>query len=341
MCRRLFKALWCVVLILATGCSTKWVMDADVSETQQLWVQEPRIPKARHVLTIRGFKETGTSLKSVLFGKRGHPLLRPVAVATGRDGRIAIVDAEARCVALFRASDQSYSPICGTADIDFVSPVSAIFDEELRLYVADSALGRVFVFDAQGAPLTALSTPSGGFARPTGLAYNLDRKMLYVIDTVANKIYAYSPKGELLFSFGERGTAAGQFNYPTHLFWSPAGLLYVTDAMNFRIQIFNDDGTFRTAFGSHGDGSGDFAMPKGVAVDRFGTIYVVDSLFDNVQLFTERGNFLLTLGRRGSGHGEFWLPSGAFIDSDRLYISDTYNQRVQVFQLYGNPYEQE
>jgi hypothetical protein len=43
---------------------------------------------------------------------------------------------------------------------------------------------------------------------------------------------------------------------------------------------------------------------------------------------------LLALGRRGTGPGEFWLPSGIFIDDDdKLYVCDTFNERVQVFQL--------
>jgi hypothetical protein len=62
----------------------------------------------------------------------------------------------------------------------------------------------------------------------------------------------------------------------------------------------------------------------------------VDTLFDNVQLFTWEGAFLLTLGRRGTDQGEFWLPSGIFIDDDdRLYVCDTFNHRVQVFQVVG------
>jgi DNA-binding beta-propeller fold protein YncE len=79
-------------------------------------------------------------------------------------------------------------------------------------------------------------------------------------------------------------------------------------------------------------------MPRGVAADMDGVIYVVDSLFDNVQLFDENGEFLLTVGGRGFFHGEFWLPSGLFIDNNTntLYVCDTYNKRVQVFQIMRN-----
>jgi hypothetical protein len=38
----------------------------------------------------------------------------------------------------------------------------------------------------------------------------------------------------------------------------------------------------------------------------------------------------------GSGAGQFQLPTGLFIDrSDRIYVADSYNHRVQVFRYYG------
>ena len=40
----------------------------------------------------------------------------------------------------------------------------------------------------------------------------------------------------------------------------------------------------------------------------------------------------MDFGSTGNDYGEFWLPSGIFIDdSDRIYVSDTYNHRVQIF----------
>ena len=40
----------------------------------------------------------------------------------------------------------------------------------------------------------------------------------------------------------------------------------------------------------------------------------------------------MAFGGPGHKYGELWLPSGIFIDkNDYIYISDTYNKRVQVF----------
>ena len=50
------------------------------------------------------------------------------------------------------------------------------------------------------------------------------------------------------------------------------------------------------------------------------------------------GAFLLSLGALGRERGEFWLPVGLFIGpDDRIYIADSYNQRVQVLRYIGGP----
>jgi len=77
-------------------------------------------------------------------------------------------------------------------------------------------------------------------------------------------------------------------------------------------------------------------MTKGVAADSEGNIYVVDSGRDMVKIFNREGKLLLFFGDKGNERGMFWLPAGIFIDrDDRIYVADTFNQRVQVFQFLG------
>ena len=48
------------------------------------------------------------------------------------------------------------------------------------------------------------------------------------------------------------------------------------------------------------------------------------------------GKFLLYLGTTGTGAGEFWLPNGIAISGkNEIFVTDSYNQRVQVFQYVG------
>jgi DNA-binding beta-propeller fold protein YncE len=326
--------------LLAPACASKWTVRTAPSPVALQWPYQPSKAKLTFVESLTGFSQAKGSRAAfqafVYGGAKGerNAFVLPVAVATGGDGRIAVADMGRRCVHLYIPETQGYVRLTGGKHDRISSPVAVIFDEESRLYVSDS-VGKIFGFGSDGQlRFVVASAGADALLRPTGLAYSKHRKLLYVVDTLANKVHAFDTTGKLVFSFGQRGDEANRFNFPTHIFWSPLGELYVTNSLAFRIEIFDEDGNALGSFGRHGDGSGDLAMPKGIAVDRDGVVYVVDSLFDNVQLFNRQGDFLLTLGRRGVDFGEFWLPSGAFIgDNQQLYVCDTYNRRIQVFRI--------
>jgi DNA-binding beta-propeller fold protein YncE len=244
-------------------------------------------------------------------------------------------------VHLYLPAEQKYVQIFSAKSEILQSPVGVTFDNDLKLYVSDSARGAIYVFDRNSTYLFSIKKAGAVLLqRPTGLAYSPEKQALYAVDTLAHTVYAFNTEGDYGFSFGGRGVKNGQYNFPTYINASPSGRLSVIDSMNFRVQVLDSSGKFLFLFGRHGDGSGDFAMPKGIAADINGTMYVADSLFDNVQLFDPKGQFLLTIGGRGTGHGEFWMPSGLFLDShDKLYVCDTYNRRIQIFQIMRNSNE--
>jgi len=328
------------VAALAPSCASKWALRGTPSPIALQWPYQPAKAKLTFVQSLSGVSEkkgSQTAFKAFVYGKdRGErsSFILPVAVATGPDGRIAVADLGRRCVHLYIPAEERYLKLTGGKEAKLVSPVAVVFDDDGRLYVSDSS-GKIFGFGAGGElRFTLTSAGPTPLARPTGLAYSKHRKLIYAVDTLGNTVHAFGTDGAYAFSFGRRGEAPNEFNFPTHIFWSQQGELYVTNSLAFRVEIFDEDGKPLGSFGRHGDGSGDLAMPKGIAVDRDGVVYVVDSLFDNVQLFSRQGEFLLTLGRRGTDSGEFWLPAGAFIDeNENLYVCDTYNRRIQVFRI--------
>lgn len=330
-----------VALAAALGaCTSEWALRTAAPRAALQWPYAPAPAKLTYVRSLAGFDQAASArsvLAAVVYGaasKDSNAFVLPVAVATGEDGRIAVADTGRRCVHLYVPAERRYLRLTGSAQKRMQSPVGVAFDEQSRLYVADSA-GRLFAFDRQGVLRFAIDKAGERpLQRPTGLAYSPQRGWLYVVDTLAQAIYAFDAQGALALTIGQRGEGPGSFNFPTHIAWAPPGELYVTDTFNFRIQILDERGKYLGSFGHHGDGSGDLAMPKGVAVDKDGVVYVADGLLDNVQLFDRQGRFLLTLGRRGVDFGEFWLPTGMFLDRhDDLYVCDTYNRRVQVFHV--------
>ena len=213
---------------------------------------------------------------------------------------------------------------------EFASPV-AVARRNGIFYVADSKLGKVLAFREDGKSAFEITSP---LVRPVGLAISGDA--LAVVDSQTHAVCVFDLAGKFRFQFGQRGTAPGEFNFPTHIAADVGGRWLVTDSLNCRIQTFSPDGKFVSQFGGSGDTSGNFGRPKGVAADSFGHIYVADAVFDNVQIFSTDGQLLLNFGQSGGGAGEFGLPNGVAIAPDNtIYVADGYNHRVQVFKYLG------
>lgn len=133
-------------------------------------------------------------------------------------------------------------------------------------------------------------------------------------------------------SWGQPGSADGQFNNARFVAVGPDGSVYVTDSGNSRVQKFTADGAFLLAWGTPGSGAGQFNGPAGIAVGPDGTVYVVDTLNNRVQRFDANGNFLSQWGTPGSGDGQFSNPIGVAVGpTGSVYVGDASNARVEIF----------
>jgi DNA-binding beta-propeller fold protein YncE len=294
------------------------------------WPPPPAPARIRFVRALdpelaRGKRSMFSKIVRVIIGAHDEPQMQqPYGIAVGPDGKVYVADTFARTIHVFDVVKSRYSTI--SVDGDSLIGVAVAGG---RLFVTDSVSGRVLCLDAKGKVRWTLGRESG-FLRPTGIAAADDR--LYVVDTIMNCIVVVSLSGQRMASFGERGGEAGQFNFPTNIVRTADGQLLVTDTMNFRVQVFDGDGRYLRTFGHLGDGAGDFAKPKGIAVDSAGHIYVVEGFHDVVQIFDDEGRLLLAFGESGSGSGQFWLPSGIAIVNDVVYVADSANRRLQVFE---------
>jgi sugar lactone lactonase YvrE len=99
--------------------------------------------------------------------------------------------------------------------------------------------------------------------------------------------------------------------------------------------------------GAAGAEPGQFSFSRAVAVDAQGRIYVADSGNNRIQVFNPDGSFLRQWGSTcrldsaegciGDGRGQFNEPWGIAVGPDgSVYVSDTWNGRVQKFDDQGN-----
>ena len=135
---------------------------------------------------------------------------------------------------------------------------------------------------------------------------------------------------------GERGTQAGQFQYPTGLAVDSAGILFVADSYSHCLKRITPDGGV-SVIGGRGSGRAQFLSPQGVATDEDGSFYVVEQGNCRVQKFTHNGVLSLVFGKAGKDPGEFSGPTAIAVapDTGDIYVADTGGSRVQRFSFEG------
>jgi DNA-binding beta-propeller fold protein YncE len=331
----LLLVLLLAVATLFAGCSTVTTSPAGAAR-EIFWPAAPFEPRIQWVKGIHNRQDAGiekgfwNKVMELVAGEEKDGISKPYGIYVDAEGRLFVADAGKGVVHEFNRKDNEYVLIGTHGKKALQAPIALTGDDAGNLYITDSAASTVFRYSLRDNALTPFI--EGILSHPTGIAYHVNKRLLYITDTYRHQIVVFDLQGQERFRIGSRGESPGYFNYPTDLCLDSSGDLYITDALNARIQVFSADGRYLRMFGTAGDSAGYFAKPKGVGVDSEGHIYVSDAIQDSVQIFDASGILMLVFGESGNGAGQFWMPSGVFIDkSDTIYVGDSYNQRIQIF----------
>jgi len=239
---------------------------------------------------------------------------------------------------------------------EFRAPAGVGADAAGNLYVVDNDNNRVQKLDSTGAFVAAwggYGTAEGKLFDPFDIAVDGAHGAVYVTSRGNNRIEKFDTSGNFVAAWGwgvEDGSAAyqvctsgcqagisgpgsGQFDNPRGIA-TDGSHVYVADWKNRRIQKFELDGSpaGEWAIGSSqrpqrlaAAGGWIYATTDTPAVWRFDTNGTPDDTWDTDGV----------TGSLGTGAGQFDYPEGLAVDATGVYVVDSFNQRIQKFDLTG------
>jgi DNA-binding beta-propeller fold protein YncE len=222
----------------------------------------------------------------------------------------------------------------GKADNSMVKPYGVETDASGRLYVVDSALKIVHVYDRAGNEYYTLNPKRTPFNSPIGIAIDDQRGHIYVSDSEQKVIKVFREGSNSYI----REIGKGICERPTGLAINKkTSELLVVDTLSANILRFSLDALqFKGAFGGDGTEAGRLHYPTNIFAKEDGTIIVSDSLNFRIQIFSPKGDFLGMFGSEGDRPGYFTRPRGVAVDSDgNIYVVDGLFDNIQIFDANG------
>jgi PKD repeat protein len=165
-----------------------------------------------------------------------------------------------------------------------------------------------------------------------------------------NQVHKFDSLGAYVSTLGQGwGTGNQNFQYSVGVAFDSAGNIYVSDGTpwwgssepgNHRIQIFDSSGIYLNTIGATGvtgTANNRFHGPRHITIYA-NTLYVADSGNHRVQLFDVSNPMATTYvatigvtGQAGNDNNHLGSPSGVAVDASFVYVADTWNHRVQIF----------
>lgn len=219
-------------------------------------------------------------------------------------------------------------------------------DDDLTVYGLNSGLN-MMLFNSSMTSVDLYEGSGRKYAlkEPQGIAADADGNV-FIADTGHDRIMMLRNPGnyvEFVKTFGEEGTAAGEFSKPSQVALDAEGHLYVSDTGNHRIQVFNRDGDFLYMLGSADDttsGQPRLFKPMGITVVhkdepyleyRESFIVVIDLNNQRIQKFSLTGEFLGGIYSEDFGYQSVYLMYAAADLYSNIWVTDLLNHCIHKF----------
>mgnify|MGYP001572107588 CR=1 FL=1 len=176
-----------------------------------------------------------------------------------------------------------------------------------------------------------------GVARPLGVAVASDGKIYVTEGAGERNTRVFDQQGNQLLSLAPPNAEAGA-SVPVYVAIGPAQEAYVSDLGANAIHVFAPGGAYIRDVAPPPSETDGTWYPLGLAFAVDGSLFVTEVTpgKHRVMVFDPAGDLRLTFGKEGKGDGEFSFPNAVVVDRrGRIYVSDSNNGRVQVFDAAG------
>ncbi len=277
-------------------------------------------------------------------GTDDTPLERPVGVVAAGD-RVYVVDSNEGVVRVYddRGVERN---VIGEGVLGV--PVYAAVDAERGvLYVTDREKRQVFLFGLDDGALVGTLAPVADEGSTIATAWAPlaidveDSGTLLVTDVFGrHRVLVLEPDGRIVREIGGAQAAAETTGVAVVLDFPNAvrvdgDEVWVADSNNKRALVFGLDGGFLRVVPTGGLVRGfDFVPPLSDTTETT-IVAFVDTLGSGISLMDLSGASLGRFGGAGSAEGALAFPNDVSVDAGRgrLYVADTGNRRVQVWDV--------
>jgi DNA-binding beta-propeller fold protein YncE len=178
--------------------------------------------------------------------------------------------------------------------------------------------------------------PGNSFDRPSDVTWD-SAGNIYVADGFGanNRVAKFNPDGNFVKSWGQTGSAQGQFNNVRGIATDAADNIYVADAGNNRIQVFDTEGNFKSEITGIGS-------PQAICISSGPAQYLYSSnsndaeSMDNGEIYkvTLDGRVVGKFGQAGKMERDFGMVNAIDCRTENnLIVGEVWNWRAQSVML--------